>query len=203
MKITDLIGSLSHIIEELILIVAVIEILLLLSIGWQSRQHHLTILDTYRNTIKGLVDVPDNLLRKDTHSECSALFAYIDNQIKNNTADSHGIKRNISQQFERSALSNTFGFQSRAALATTLVQIFPLMGILGTILALGQIELINGEINATDVTQAFVMAIDTTILGIFFAVVFMLWDSKITARIEKVVHDTQNAFELLTRGSER
>ena len=201
MKITDLISSLSHIIEELILIVAVVEIVLLLSIGWQSRQHHLTILDTYRNTIKGLVDVPDNLLRKDTHSECSALFAYIDNQIKNNTADSHGIKRNISQQFER--IKQYIWFPIKSSIGLDSSTDIPLNGDTRDDISPRQIELINGEINATDVTQAFVMAIDTTILGIFFAVVFMLWDSKITARIEKVVHDTQNAFELLTRGSEK
>ena len=68
-------------------------------------------------------------------------------------------------------------------MAAAIVQIFPLLGILGTILAIGQSMQGQGiKVDATVIVKAFTNAIDTTIFGLLFAVFYMIVDAFFQAR---------------------
>ena len=199
MDLIQVIGSLTEYMVQIIILFAVVEILLLSLAKYRCYQHHRKLLDTYRNTVKGMIDIPDSLLSKDTHSQCNALVNFIDKKISTVPEQQTGIKRNIERQLEKNVLSDTYGFQADFRVASTLVQVFPLLGILGTILSLGQLDFSAAEIDSSAITKAFILAIDTTILGLFFAIIFMIAESKLSVTIEHAIKDTEKAFALFTR----
>lgn len=199
MDLIQLIGTLTQYMVEIIIALAVVEIGLLLWVRQQCRFHHVKLLDTYRNAVKGMLDVPDSLLSRDSYSQCNALRTYIEKIISTDDENAAGVRRNIGRQFENNMLSDSHSFQARFRIASTLVQIFPLLGILGTILSLGQLDFSVGEVDASAITKAFVIAIDTTILGMFFAIVFMLCESKLSVTLEHVIDNTEKAFRLMNR----
>lgn len=58
---------------------------------------------------------------------------------------------------------------------------FPLLGIFGTILAIGQ-SLQGSEGDVSVIMRAFTNAINTTILGLVFAVIYMIVDAFFQAK---------------------
>ncbi len=78
-----------------------------------------------------------------------------------------------------------------ASVMSTLVQVFPLLGILGTILAIAQTAFQSGgQIDVSSLSNAFVLAMDTTILGITFSILFMIIESTFQPKIERVVNES-------------
>ena len=83
---------------------------------------------------------------------------------------------------------------------STLVQVFPLLGILGTILAIAQTAFQNGgQVDVTSLSNAFVLAMDTTILGIAFSVVFMVIESTFQPKIERVINESHDARHIISK----
>ena len=82
---------------------------------------------------------------------------------------------------------------------STLVQIFPLLGILGTILAIAQTAFQSGaQIDVTSLSSAFVLAMDTTILGITFSILFMVIESAFSPKIERVIVESEEYRRILS-----
>jgi biopolymer transport protein ExbB len=81
----------------------------------------------------------------------------------------------------------------------TLVQVFPLLGILGTILAIAQTSFTPGAtIDVSALSNAFVLAMDTTILGISFAIIFMVIESSFQAKIDRVIFESSECRRILS-----
>ena len=76
---------------------------------------------------------------------------------------------------------------------STLVQIFPLLGILGTVVAIAVTDMST----ATTVTDAFVRAMRTTILGIGFSIIFMLIESALHPKIERIISDSREYKDII------
>ncbi len=83
---------------------------------------------------------------------------------------------------------------------STLVQVFPLLGILGTILAIAQTAFQSGgQIDVSSLSNAFVLAMDTTILGISFSVIFMVIESTFQPKIERVINESTDYRQIISK----
>lgn len=182
-----------------ILVIAVVEMVLLVLVDKRARAQHVRLQDVYHNITKGMNDVPDVVSTQTGIDQTNALLVFIERKLSGGSKELSWVKRNISAQLEKNAINNTYPIESKFGIASTLVQVFPLLGILGTILALGNVTITDGSLSGKDITQAFVLAIDTTILGIFFAVVFMLWESKIAVKVTRVVQCTERTIQVLSK----
>ena len=105
------------------------------------------------------------------------------------------VVQNAQKQDERKLGFGTFRVETMANVGGAMVQIFPLMGILGTILAIAQSATQNmadgGILDPVAVTSSFSIAMDTTILGIFFGIAFMLVDSTFQARVAELLEESE------------
>lgn len=182
-----------------ILMIAVAEVVLLVLVDKRTSAQHVRLQDVYHNITKGMNDVPDVVSTQTGIDQTNALLVFIERKLSSRSKELSWVKRNISAQLEKNAVYNTYPIESKFGIASTLVQVFPLLGILGTILALGNVTITNGSLSGKDITQAFVLAIDTTILGIFFAVIFMLWESKVAVKVNRVVQCTDRTVQVLSK----
>ena len=92
---------------------------------------------------------------------------------------------------QRPNYSHHYKLEIYASIMSTLVQVFPLLGILGTILAIAQTAFQSGgQIDVSSLSNAFVLAMDTTILGIAFSVIFMVVESTFQPKIERVINES-------------
>ena len=76
---------------------------------------------------------------------------------------------------------------------------FALLGILGTILAIAQTAFQSGgQIDVSSLSNAFVLAMDTTILGITFSIIFMVIESTLQPKIERVINESMDYKRIIT-----
>lgn len=64
-----------------------------------------------------------------------------------------------------------------------LTAVFPLLGILGTVISLMKLS------GADDIAASFGMALRTTLWGLIFAIIFKLMDSLISARLDRALDE--------------
>ncbi len=187
----------------IILIAGVAEAMLFVHVRRLSHQQMLRVRDTLVNLSKGLADRPDLNSQQSIEDQCRALTAPILRALGRGGAALEAVQHGLVRQAEKNSLQSTFALESRTNLASAMVQVFPLLGILGTILALNQAAFAGGAqaLEASAVTRAFVVAIDTTILGLLMAVVFMVWEAAIQARVGRVLEATQSCQALLDHAS--
>ncbi len=196
----SLFNLLTEYIVFIIYVVAVIETLLALGIVWQVRSQGIRLKDATDNMVKGFVDAPDKDSTLSLHEKIESSMRFITNKIQVDPAAKEIVRQNVGKITERSGDNRYFGIEVFSSMMSTLVQVFPLLGILGTILAISG-ETVAGGAEPLDpqaLTEAFVLAMNTTILGIGFSILFMLVESVLQPRIERTIIDSKNYKNVLT-----
>lgn len=198
-KLVSLFNLLTEHIVTLIFAVAVIELGLTGLILWLIKSQAIRLRDATDNMVKGFVDAPDKDSTMRLHEKIESSLRFIANKIQSEPESKEIVRRNVGMITERSSDNRYFGIEVYSSIMSTLVQVFPLLGILGTILAISGVTAgTTDTLDPQKLTQAFVIAMDTTILGITFAVVFMLAESYLQPRIERTIMDSKNYKEVLT-----
>ena len=182
-----------------IVVVACYEVFLFLKIRHECVSQERQLFDLYYNITKSLNDVPDRVTGQSTFDRASALLAYMERKIAIGARDLSILRRNIGIQMEKNTVNNTFSLEKRFSVASTLVHIFPLLGILGTLIALYSLTGDEQGLTGSGIENAFITAIMTTILGILSAAIFMFWESKVATRISRLVESTEKANQLFAK----
>jgi biopolymer transport protein ExbB len=176
---------------------ALVEIYLVVAIFTKMRMHELVLLDVSDNLLKGFPDAPDKDSSQHTHEKIQSAIQFVTNKMNANPEVQKQFQNNAVRINERSFYSRTFKIETYASVMATLVQVFPLLGILGTVLAIAQTAF-QGEIDASNLSSAFVLAMDTTILGIAFSIFFMIIESTFQPKIERIITESQEYRRILS-----
>ena len=137
--------------------------------------------------LRGITEPPEIDSSRDIHDEISVLLDCAESIRRSSFEDFKRLLSNIQIQNSRKLDLKTHGLNCWNNVAAAIVQIFPLLGILGTILAIGQSMQGQGiRIDAAVIVKAFTNAIDTTIFGLLFAVFYMIVDAFFQARANKL-----------------
>lgn len=191
-------GFLAQSMTAVILLAAVIEGFLFYTINRKCVAQQRTLHDIFVNMVKGLQNVPDRNSNQSFHDQFLSLLMFLERKVGSASKEAALIKRNIHLQLEKNNQSESFEIESLFNMCSAMVQIFPLLGILGTILALSQVTADSGTaLKSSEVTAAFVMAIDTTLLGIFFSIVFTLLEARVLASVKRILDDTVKANQFI------
>lgn len=174
---------------------AIIEVYLIFSIFFMIRRHESVLLDVSDNLLRGFADAPDNDSTQNIHDKIQSALDYISNQISKDPSVKKDFAKNATQVAQRPLYGRHYRIEIFASVMSTLVQVFPLLGILGTILAIAQTAFqTGGQIDVSSLSNAFVLAMDTTILGITFSILFMVIESTFQPKIERVINES-NAYK--------
>lgn len=176
---------------------AIVEVYLVISIFTHMRKHELVLLDVSDNLLKGFTDAPDKDSSQHTHEKIQAAIQFVTNKMHANPEVQKQFQNNAVRINERSFYARTFKIETYASVMVTLVQVFPLLGILGTVLAIAQTAF-QGQIDASNLSSAFVLAMDTTILGIAFSILFMIIESTFQPKIERIMTESQEYRRILS-----
>lgn len=186
-------------ITTIIYVLAVVEACLAIAILWSIRAQGIRLKDATDNMVKGFVDAPDRDSSMSLHEKIESSLRFITNKIQVEPKAREIVRENAGKIAERSSDNRYFGIEVYSSMMSTLVQVFPLLGILGTILAISSQTIgASGTLDPQALTGAFVVAMDTTILGIGFAVLFMLAESVLQPRIERTIIDSKSYKDVLT-----
>ncbi len=178
---------------------AALEFYLIVSLFFMLRGHEKTLVDVADNLLKGLGDAPDRDSSQHGHEKIQAALQFIGNKISRNAEFREVFAKNAARINERPVYNKHYRIEIFASVIATLVQIFPLLGILGTILAIAQTALGPGtQVEVSALSNAFVLAMDTTILGITFSIFFMMLESIFAPKIERVVSESTEYQNLLS-----
>ncbi len=186
-------------ISPLILICAAIEFVIFVSIFFQLNQQQKQLRDSLFNLSKGTKHFPDFDSQRGVQDDIGAYLDFVANEISSNSQDCSVIRDNARNQSMKHIERRSFRLLNAASIASAGVQVFPLLGILGTILALAGISTSPDGFSATAISKAFVTALDTTILGMLFAIIFTIIESAITPSIERLLEESQRYRSLLSR----
>lgn len=192
--------SLADSMVALIIVAAVVQVLLCVYISQSVKNRSRQFLDSLRNVVKGIPGAPDHDSSRTLQDEVETLLRYVDHERANSGERLAMLESNLARQAERGLGTNTFRIESLASIAGALVQAFPLLGILGTILAIAKSAAessAGGTLDASAVTTSFTLAMDTTILGILFGIIFSVVDSIYRTRVEKFVWDAERYQALI------
>ncbi|HMO22593.1 MAG TPA: MotA/TolQ/ExbB proton channel family protein [Candidatus Melainabacteria bacterium] len=154
--------------------------------------------DSLHNLVRGTNELPerDSLRRK--YDDIAAHLDYIFLAVNSpDSPDRPVIQKNARALTSRHIDRSTYWLEIGTSILSAGIQLFPLLGIFGTILALGQTTLVPDGFNASVVSKAFVLALDTTILGILFAIIFTLAESIVAPSVERTVEETARYRTLL------
>ncbi len=184
---------------ELIYLLALVEVAIIAVIITSMRRHSLRLQDVSKNLVKGFSDAPDQDSLQKPHEMIDSALHYLSNKILLDESASEVIKNNVSKLSERNLYNRYYTIESASSVMSTLVQVFPLLGILGTILAIAGTAFEGGGIDASRLTSAFVLAMDTTILGIAFSVIFMLVESLLNPKIERLINESIDFKSIVSR----
>lgn len=201
---TSLIQSLFTFLTNNIFIIiylfAIIEIFLIINIFLMMKRHETVLLDVSDNLLKGFKDAPDKDSLQSAHEKIEGALDYIHNKITHDPGSKPFFVKNAANIGQRSFHSRHYKIEIFASIMSTLVQIFPLLGILGTILAIAQSAMDSGgDLNVSALSNAFVLAMDTTILGIGFSIIFMLVESTFQPKIERVINESADYKQIVTQ----
>ena len=196
----SLFNLLTEYITAIIYAFAVVETGLAVMIVWLIRAQGTRLKDATDNMVKGFVDAPDKDSTLSLHEKIESSLRFITNKIQVDPTAKEIVRQNAGKIAERSADNRYFGIEVFGSMMSTLVQVFPLLGILGTILAISGETVVDGStaLDPEKLTQAFVLAMNTTILGIGFSVLFMLVESVLQPRIDRTILDSKNYKSVLT-----
>jgi biopolymer transport protein ExbB len=178
---------------------AAVEIYLVASIFFMLKRHESILVDVTENLLKGFSDAPDRDSSQHVHEKIQTALQFITNKISNHPQLKKDFCKNAERINERPSYSRHYKIEIYASVMSTLVQIFPLLGILGTILAIAQTAFQPGaQIDVSLLSNAFVLAMDTTILGITFSILFMIIESTFQAKIERVIFESNEYRRILS-----
>lgn len=189
--IQTLFNFITNNIFPVIFIFASVEIYLIINIFLMMKKHEQVLIDVSDNLLKGFSDAPDKDSDQNVHERIEAALDYIEHKISSTPTLKKEFAKNANQVSQRPFYSRHYRIEMFASVMSTLVQIFPLLGILGTILAIAQTAFQSGgQIDVSSLSNAFVLAMDTTILGISFSIIFMLIESTFQPKIERVINES-------------
>lgn len=195
----SLFSFLTNNIFTIIYIFAAIELYLVIATFFMMKKHELSLLDATDNLLKGFADAPDKDSSQHSHEKIQNALQFITNKIAQNSELRKEFCKNAGKVNERPVFGRHYRIEVFASLMSTLVQIFPLLGILGTILAIAETAFQSGgQIDVSSLSNAFVLAMDTTILGITFSILFMLVESALQPKIERVINESHEYRSILS-----
>lgn len=197
-SIQSLFSIITNHIFEIIYAFAIIEVILVGVVVFRAKRQTTRLLDSVENLTRGFHDAPEKDSSMTNHERIQSMIQYVQNKMLTDE-DSRGVILNsVSKQNEKSAANRYQDLEVFSSIMSTLVQVFPLLGILGTILAIaGTAGEAGGKIDPEVLTSAFVVAMDTTILGIGFSILFMLVESALIPKVERVVSESVNYRKVL------
>ncbi len=192
---SSLIQSLFQIITNNIFVIiylfVIVESAIVVGVFLTMRKHELALQDVSSNLLKGFRDAPDKDSTANIHDNFQRALDFMKYKISSGPAMKKAFAENAKGLGQRSILGRNYSIEMLASLMSTIVQIFPLLGILGTILAIAQTAFQNsGQVDVSSLSNAFVLAMDTTILGIFFSILFMIIESALAPKIERIINES-------------
>jgi biopolymer transport protein ExbB/TolQ len=197
--VQSLISLAANNIFPIIYLFVAVEIYLVAAVFFMIRRHEARLLDVTDNLVKGFPDAPDRDSSQHIHERIQSALQFITNKIASDPAFKNDFRQNAGRVNERPFYSRHYHIEIYASVMATLVQVFPLLGILGTILAIAQTALGPGaQIDSAALSNAFVLAMDTTILGILFSILFMVIESTFHAKIERVISESNEYRRILS-----
>ncbi|MFP5386864.1 MAG: MotA/TolQ/ExbB proton channel family protein [Bacteriovoracia bacterium] len=183
----------------IIYLFALIEIYLVIAVFFLMKKHEISMSDATDNLLKGFADAPDKDSSMHSHEKIQNALQFITNKIASNVELKKEFCKNAGKVNERPIFGRHYKIEIYASVMSTLVQIFPLLGILGTILAIAETAFQSGgQIDVASLSNAFVLAMDTTILGITFSILFMLIESAFQPKIERVINESSEYRKILS-----
>jgi len=192
---SSLIQSLFQVITNNIFVIiylfVIVESVLAVSIFLMMKKHELALQDVSANLLKGFRDAPDKDSTANIHDNFQRSLDFMKYKISNDPTMKKTFSENAKGLGQRGILGRYYTIEVIASLMSTIVQIFPLLGILGTILAIARTAFQNsGQVDVSSLSNAFVLAMDTTILGIFFSILFMIIESGLAPKIERIINES-------------
>lgn len=168
-----------------------IQLYLVTNIFMMIKKHENVLLDVSDNLLKGFSDAPDKDSSQSTHERIETTLGFISKKISQDSESKKEFVKNASGISQRPIYTRHYKIEMFASMMSTIVQVFPLLGILGTILAIAQTAFQSGgQIDVSQLSNAFVLAMDTTILGISFSILFMIIESAAQPKIERVINES-------------
>lgn len=197
--VQSLFSFLTNNIFAIIYLFVIVEVYLVIAIFYMLKRHELYMQDATDNLLKGFADAPDKDSSQHAHDKIQNALQYITNKVAQNSELKKEFCKNAGRVNERQVFGRHYTIEIYASVMSTLVQIFPLLGILGTILAIAQASFQNGgQIDVSTLSNAFVLAMDTTILGIAFSIIFMVIESAFQPKIERVINESSEYRKILS-----
>ena len=179
---------------------AIVEVYLVVSIYKMMIDHGKVLVDVSDNLLKGFADAPDKDSIQSVHEKIETSLEFISHKLADNPEFEEDFIKNAKKIGQRPIYGRHYKIEMYSSVMSTLVQIFPLLGILGTILAIAQTAFQNGgAIDVSSLSNAFVLAMDTTILGIAFSVVFMVIESTFQPKIERVINESHDYRHIISK----
>lgn len=177
-----------------------VEVYLCISIFLKLKRHEMILLDVSDNLLKGFPDSPDKDSLAHVHEKIQGAIQFITTKMQQDEGARVHFAKNAAKINERPFYNRHYAIETHASVMSTLVQIFPLLGILGTILAIAQTAFKSeAQIDTGALTQAFVLAMDTTILGIGFSILFMIIESTFQPKIERIIDESNEYRRILSQ----
>ena len=149
----------------IILAVAVFEMALYIILYKMSSSNTYQLYDSLRNMLRGIKDPPELDRSRIVHDEIVVLLDTAESLRKTSQENFKKLLSNIHVQDARKIDLKTYKLERWGNVANALVQTFPLLGIFGTILAIGQ-SMQGVKFDVSIIMQAFMNAINTTMLGL-------------------------------------
>lgn len=195
--IKSLFDFITNNIFAIIFIFAAIEIFLIAMIHLLTKKHETVLSDVCDNLMKGFTDAPDKDSDQTVNERIQAALDFIRRKVIQDPGVKYEFAKNAKNISKRPLYTRHYKIETYTSVMSTLVQVFPLLGILGTILAIAQTSG-GGKIDVSALSNAFVLAMDTTILGIAFSIIFMVAESILWPKVERVIHESSNFKKIVT-----
>lgn len=172
----------------IILAVAIFETGLFIILYRMASSNTHQLCDSLRNMLRGIKDPPEQDRSRIIHDEIVALLDCAESLRKTSVEDFKRLLSNVRSQDARKIDLKSYRIESWGNVANAIVQAFPLLGIFGTILAIGQ-SLQGSEGDVSVIMVAFTNAVNTTILGLVFAIIYMIVDAFFQAKAGRLKNE--------------
>lgn len=183
----------------IIYLFAGVEIYLLISVHLMMKKHEGVLLDISDNLLKGFQDAPDRDSHQSASERIETVLEYINHKISNYPELKKEFGKNANKISQRPLYNRHYKIEVFSNIMSALVQVFTLLGILGTILAIAQTSFQHGgQIDVSTLSNAFVLAMDTTILGIVFSITFMVFESALQPKVERVINESREFKQIVS-----
>jgi biopolymer transport protein ExbB/TolQ len=198
--IQSLFNFITNNIFTVIFLFAAVEVYMVAAIFMLLKKHENILADVCQNLVKGFYDAPDHDSSRSIHEKIESVIEFIKIKIADEPEKKSEFSKNARSINRQSFYSRHYKIEIYASVMSTLVQVFPLLGILGTILAIAQTAFQSGgKIDVSSLSNAFVLAMDTTILGISLSILFMVIESTFQPKIERIIQESNEYKEIVSR----